>query len=159
MTPDDLAQIHAASFCVPPPWSARDFAGFLADPACFLCTAETALQLQAFALFRVAADEAELLTLAVQPDARRKGLGRDVVRAGLAEARLRGASRCYLEVAADNAAACALYHEFGFSEQGRRSGYYRAPPRPPVDALVYCALLHALPAPDADPMQSRIILY
>ncbi len=159
MTPDELASIHADAFSIPPPWSALDFTGFLADPACFLCAAEKGAQVQAFALFRVAADEAELLTVATQTDARRQGLGRAVVQAGLAEAQRRGATRCYLEVAANNAEARALYRAVGFSEQGRRPGYYRVPSCPPVDALVYCALLHDPSASIPDHTRHRIILY
>ena len=66
--------------------------------------------------------EAEILTLAVRPTARRGGLaGRLIVHAQLALA----ANRIFLEVAADNYAARALYEKFGFDETGRRKAYYK----------------------------------
>jgi ribosomal-protein-alanine N-acetyltransferase len=54
----------------------------------------------------------------------------------LARAAALGASRVLLEVAVDNAAARALYARRNFAIIGRRPGYYRRPPRPPVDALI-----------------------
>lgn len=159
MTPDALAQLHAEVFFLPPAWSAQDFVGFLSDPACFLCAAFHKEQLAAFALFRVAADEAELLTLATRSDARRRGLARALVQAGLARARRRGAHRCFLEVAADNQAACGLYHALGFVERGLRRGYYRHPPNPPKDALILCAALDHSHHVAADTAPYTIILY
>lgn len=85
---------------------------------------------------RVIADEAELLTLAVAPPARRQGLGRGLLAHFLDEARRRGATRAFLEVAADNGPACALYQAGGFAEDGRRRGYYRGPDGVVVDALL-----------------------
>ena len=73
----------------------------------------------------VVADEAEILTLAVLPAARRQGLGSRLVAACLAEAGAAGAARLHLEVGAGNAAARALYVRAGFVEAGRRAGYYR----------------------------------
>ena len=78
-----------------------------------------------------AADEAELLTLAVEPSARRQGLGRALVDEFDAVARLRGAARGFLEVASDNAAAQALYAGAGWERTGRRRDYYGAG----IDAL------------------------
>ena len=89
-----------------------------------------------FALGRVAGPEAELLTLAVHPRARRRGLGRALVAAFEAEAAARGAAEVLLEVAATNHAARALYARLGYVAVGRRPGYYRRAGAPPVDALV-----------------------
>ena len=75
-------------------------------------------------LWRCAAGEAEILTLAVLPPWRRSGLGRRLMEAALAEAAAAGAETMFLEVAADNAAALALYQRLGFSRIGRRKGYY-----------------------------------
>ncbi len=140
MSPAALAVLHAQAFERPPPWTENDFASFLKDPACFLCTRGA----DAFGLFRVAADEAELLTLATSPRMRRQGFARAVLARGLITARDRGARACFLEVAADNHAACALYTGLGFAPHGRRKGYYRKPGQPPVDALVFKARLDAL---------------
>ena len=82
------------------------------------------------------AGEAELLTIAVLPEARRLGLGRRLVGRFIYQARLRGADSACLEVAEDNADARALYLAAGFAEAGRRRGYYRTPEGKAVDALV-----------------------
>ena len=73
---------------------------------------------------RVAADEAEVLTVAVGPSARRQGVATALLRAALAEIRARGGRAVFLEVAPGNSAARALYQRFGFVEVGRRRGYY-----------------------------------
>jgi ribosomal-protein-alanine N-acetyltransferase len=132
VTPEVLAALHARCFRTPKPWSAADFSGFLADSLCFLLVEGDA----GFLLGRAVAGEAELLTLAVAPDARRRGLGRKLVARFLYQARLRGADSAFLEVSAENAAAMALYESAGFAQSGRRSGYYRTPDGTRVDALV-----------------------
>jgi ribosomal-protein-alanine N-acetyltransferase len=77
-----------------------------------------------FVLARVAADEAEILTLAVVPEARRAGLGGALLAEALAGARLRGAGAMFLEVSEANQAARALYARADFVEVGRRRRYY-----------------------------------
>lgn len=76
------------------------------------------------ALARVVADEGEVLALGVSAERRRRGIGRTL----FAEIEVRcaalGAGRLFLEVAADNAAAKALYGAHGFTVVGRRPGYY-----------------------------------
>jgi len=126
-----MAALHAACFAVPRPWSAAEIAGLLTSPGVFV-TPESA----GFAMGRIAADEVELLTLAVDPGARRQGTGRRLVAAFLQAARTRGAARAFLEVAADNVAAVALYLQAGFTVCGRRRGYYHPASGPAVDALV-----------------------
>lgn len=131
MTPAALARIHAASFTTPRPWSEVELAGFLADPLCDLIAAE-----HGFALIRAIAGEAELLTLAVAPDQRRKGLGRAILLQAIALARSRKADHMFLEVAADNHAAIGLYEAAGFARTGLRPGYYRHPDGTRVDAAL-----------------------
>lgn len=132
-----LAALHTQAFTLPAPWSARDFQAFQDDPTSFW-EWNYALdgQLAGFALFRQIADEAELLTLAVAPHMRRKGIGRAVLLAGVQ--RLRGRARmCFLEVARTNIAARAMYEQAGFVQVGLRKGYYRPDDcKAPVDALV-----------------------
>lgn len=132
MTPADLAALHARAFTTPRPWSEAEFAALLADPLAFLLVEGDA----GFLLGRAVAGEAELLTIAVLPEARRLGLGRRLVGRFIYQARLRGADSAFLEVAEDNAAARALYLAAGFAEAGRRRGYYRTPEGKAVDALV-----------------------
>jgi ribosomal-protein-alanine N-acetyltransferase len=132
VTPAQLAALHARAFRTPPPWSEPDFAAFTADPLAFLLVEGDA----GFLLGRAVAGEAELLTLAVAPESRRRGLGRRLVERFLYQARLRGAVRAFLEVSAENPAACALYAAAGFAEAGRRRGYYATPEGARIDALV-----------------------
>ena len=75
-------------------------------------------------LARAIMDEAEILTLAVLPDARRQGLGRDLLRAAMRRAAETDARTMFLEVAEDNGAARRLYTSQGFTEVGRRKRYY-----------------------------------
>jgi ribosomal-protein-alanine N-acetyltransferase len=75
-------------------------------------------------LARVAADESEILTIAVPPAARRLGLGSALLRAAMGRAAARGAQSMFLEVAVNNNAARALYAAHGFAEVGLRRRYY-----------------------------------
>ena len=132
MTPGALAALHARAFTdAPRPWSAAEFAALLAAASTLLVARG-----EGFALGRVAGPEAELLTLAVDPGARRRGLGRALVGAFEATAAARGAEEVLLEVAVTNAPARALYAGLGYVVVGRRPGYYRRVAAPPVDALV-----------------------
>lgn len=132
MTPERLAALHAAAFTdAPRPWSAAEFAGLLADPTVFL-----AAEPEGFALGRRAGPEAELLTLAVAPHARRRGLGARLVARLLRLATEAGAEEMLLEVAETNGAARALYARCGFVAVGRRPRYYARAGGTPLDALV-----------------------
>ena len=89
-----------------------------------------------FAVVRVVADECEVLTIAVDPKARRRGVGRALLERALADAFRRGARRAHLEVRAGNRAAIALYTLLGFGERGLRARYYV---NPTEDALLMTA--------------------
>ncbi len=89
---------------------------------------------EGFMLLSLAADEAEVLTLAVAPDSRRHGRGAALLAAATEAAAARGAMTIHLEVAKDNEAARALYAKAGFREVGHRRGYYERPTGR-VDAL------------------------
>lgn len=128
-----LAAIHAAA-CDRPgemAWPEAAFAELLGQAGVFAVERP-----DGFILMRVAADEAEILTLAVRPSARRKGEGARLVGEGVEAAAARGATRIFLEVAADNAAARALYASAGFAEAGRRPGYYAGADGTRRDALI-----------------------
>ena len=131
-----LADLHAGAFSAP--WDAAAFESLLGQAGVFAIEA-----LQGFILIRSVADEAEILTLAVDPAARRRGLGARLVRDGATAAAARGAARLFLEVADDNAAALALYARAGFTEAGRRTGYYTRPDGRRQDALILALNLPA----------------
>lgn len=115
--PARLAAIHAEAFATP--WDEAALAELLASPGVFAVA-----EADGFILIRVVVDEAEILTLAVRPSARRAGLGVRLVEAAVVRAAALGAERMFLEVAEGNAAARALYARSGFVETGRRRGYY-----------------------------------
>lgn len=127
--PEALAALHASAF--PAPWDAAAFADLLSQAGVFAETLD-----DGFILIRVVADEAEILTLAVRPEARRRGLGARLVETGAARAAALGAARLFLEAAEDNAAARALYAAAGFAETGRRRGYYPREGGGRTDALI-----------------------
>ena len=131
MTPDRLAALHRRCFVVPRPFTAAEFAGLLRETSVFLRT-----ELHGLLLGRVVADEAELLTLAVDPEHRRQGTARRLLAAFEAEARQRGAVRAILEVDAANTAARGLYAVAGWREAGCRPGYYRHAEGVRTDAVI-----------------------
>lgn len=131
-----LAEAHAAAF--PAPWDGAAFAVLLDQDGVFALEDPGG-----FILLRAVADEAEILTLAVRPAARRRGLGARLVREGGTAAAARGATRLFLEVAEDNAAALALYTKAGFAEAGRRPGYYARAGGGRRDALILALNLPA----------------
>jgi ribosomal-protein-alanine N-acetyltransferase len=112
-----LATLHATAFDAP--WGAAEFAQLMEGPGVFAVA-----EADGFILIRVVADEAEILTLAVRPEARGAGLGGRLVGQGAVRAVQAGARRLFLEVAEDNVAARALYARAGFAQIGRRKGYY-----------------------------------
>lgn len=112
-----LAGLHASAFAKA--WDAAAIAALLATPGCFGFAIDAG-----FVLARAAGGEAEILTLAVRPADRGRGLGRILLRAAIAEAQRLGAATMFLEVGADNPAALALYAGLGFANVGMRKGYY-----------------------------------
>jgi ribosomal-protein-alanine N-acetyltransferase len=135
---DRAAALHGESFLPlgERAWTRQDLAGLLASPGV------TGLLLQAesrdvgIVLFRVVADEAELLTLAVRPTERRRGAGRRLLTAAIDRVREAGAQTLFLEVGADNPPARALYEAMGFRVISTRPAYYRRGDGPPADALI-----------------------
>jgi ribosomal-protein-alanine N-acetyltransferase len=128
---DWLAARHAEAF--DHPWNAEALRELLAAPGVFALADEA---FTGFILVRVVAEEAEILTLAVAEPARRRGLGRRLLQASEAESAARGASILFLEVAADNDGAIALYASAGFQPIGRRRGYYARANGSTIDALL-----------------------
>ncbi|MBP6770532.1 MAG: GNAT family N-acetyltransferase [Reyranella sp.] len=135
---DRAARLHREAFepMGEPGWTRQDIAGLLASPgvAGFLVT-ETTFDI-GMAICRVVADEAELLTLAVDPGHRRRGAARLLLDAVVEKTRSGGAESLFLEVGADNPGARALYDSLGFAVVGRRAGYYVRQGRPNADAFV-----------------------
>ncbi|MGE0151891.1 MAG: ribosomal protein S18-alanine N-acetyltransferase [Reyranellaceae bacterium] len=123
----DAEALHRASFPAAwdRPWSRQSFAEMLAMPGTFgLMARDAGNAALGLIVVRAAADEAEILTIAVAPALRRQGIGAALIAAARTEARGRGARRLHLEVAEDNFAARKLYAGLGFAAVGKRAGYY-----------------------------------
>lgn len=131
MTYEGMSGLHNACFAQMRPWSAAEIADLLHSEHSFYLSRD-----KAFLIGRAVAGEAEIITLAVDPSMRRIGLGRELTLNFMAVARQNGASRAFLEVAADNAPAIALYHSVGFVQAGLRRTYYQLLTGEAVDALV-----------------------
>jgi ribosomal-protein-alanine N-acetyltransferase len=115
-----LSAIHARAFPSDEFWDERIIAGQLSQPGVFGLLDERGGML----LARLAADEAEILTVAVVPERRQQGLGGALIQAAADEARARGAAKLFLDVSTRNPAARGLYQQLGFAQVGRRRGYY-----------------------------------
>lgn len=123
-----LADLHERSF--PSGWSADDLAALARQPGVSILQARRASAygsrtILGFLILRVAADEAEVLTIAVDPRQRRRGIGEQLLRAGLSRLYADRIASLFLEVDAGNAGALALYRKLGFRKVGERRGYYR----------------------------------
>lgn len=121
-----LAALHAS--CFAKAWDAAAMAHFIAGPDT-LCLIASAIDDSGgapggFLIARKAADEAELLTLAVAPACRRMGLARALLRDATEALRTSGAKQLFLEVEEGNLAALQLYRSLGAVPVGRRPGYY-----------------------------------
>lgn len=138
-----MAALHALAFAGQSRgWRAGEFAAMLNDRH-VLALGDA----RCFALGRIVADEAELLTLVTDPAHRRQGLARACLMKFEAAAWARGADTAFLEVAADNVPARRLYDAAGYLDAGRREAYYARPAGDAVDALLLRKLLRTGLAP------------
>ncbi|MBV1866297.1 MAG: GNAT family N-acetyltransferase [Marinosulfonomonas sp.] len=136
--PSDLAVLHARCFKTPRPWNTGEFTQLLADKNTVF-TGDN----RAFVLGRLVLDQVELLTIAVSPAHRRIGLGKKRLSEFEKLAQQRGGVVCFLEVAENNRAAIALYSGHGYTESGRRPGYYREKNAIATDAILLSKPLFA----------------
>jgi ribosomal-protein-alanine N-acetyltransferase len=132
----DCAALHALSFAHP--WSVAEIDQMLGTKEIL---ADGALDGKTQALFgfvfsRIAADEAEILTIAVDPSLRRAGIGAKLLAAHLARLAAQRVKMLFLEVDQNNLAARALYARFGFQQVGERKAYYRTADGGRATALV-----------------------
>lgn len=137
-----LSALHRRAFSGPDGrwgrgWSADEIASLANSPGALLLAAGEAAAPLGFALFRVAADEAELLTIATDPSARRQGAARALLREAGIRLPEQGASRVFLEVGAKNAGAIALYEMSNFKRIAVRANYYAFSGGDRDDALIY----------------------
>lgn len=114
-------------------WNAWTWREALTSEHRLLRTEHDAGGLAGYVVVAILGDVAELERIAVRTDARRRGLGRKLLRNAVDESRENGADALILEVRDDNLAARAFYREHEFHEVSRRPGYYD---RGAVDAVI-----------------------
>lgn len=131
-----VSRLHGGSFARG--WDAPEVARMLADPSILADGVFTggARQPCAFVISRIAADEAEILSICVASEQRGRGLGAMLLRRHLEHLMRRGVARLFLEVDEGNGAALALYRRFGFRQVGERPGYYPRPDGSRAMALI-----------------------
>jgi len=118
-----MAALHAASFRRG--WSDGEFERLLADRAVVAHRALLGRALVGFIISRMAAGEAEILSVAVAASARGRGLAGAMLHLHLRRLTGLGTRAVFLEVDENNMPACRLYTRAGFHEVARRAGYYR----------------------------------
>lgn len=137
MTPQVLADTHAAAFTGTRPWSAAEFSDLLENRFIHVIGNE-----RSFSVFQVIADQAELLTIATHPAHRRQGLAMQCMKDWHSRAQELGATLAFLDVAADNFPAIALYQKCGYETCGLRKGYYLHDNNLKIDAIqMQCRLI------------------
>lgn len=121
---NQLANLHAK--CFPrKPWGAVDFAE-LKKSGCEIISSQNG-----FIVYRATCDEAEIITVGVAPEARRTGIAAAMIGIMEADLKKRGVKHIFLEVAADNTPARALYKQNNFVQIGIRPKYYDG-----IDAII-----------------------
>lgn len=129
-----MAHLHAAAFTLTEAWSAQSFVDLITQNTSLAFGIEGDLALDALILIQKAAPQAEILTLATAPTARRQGLATRLLTGTLQVLNQHGVTEVLLEVAADNVAACEFYARNQFVENGRRPNYYRKKDGSRIDA-------------------------
>ncbi len=135
--PGDSPQLAALlAQSLPPGWPAADIAASCGDANRAVLKAANGAELLGFAILQFAADEAEILSIAVAPQARRLGVASSIMKAAICICEEKLISSVYLEVAEGNGGALSLYAKFGFRVAARRENYYRAARPEPETALI-----------------------
>lgn len=131
-----IAQLHAQGFAMG--WPQSEFSAYLRDvrttPTYIACDAKR--RIAGFALIRIAADEAELLSISVGKKARGQGLGGALMAAIEDDLLMSPVKTLFLEVEDGNESALRLYRGRGFAEIGTRKAYYPKPDGTAAKALV-----------------------
>ena len=130
---DAVSLVEIERRCFSDPWSEHSFREALESPWTFGLVAQNARGIAGYLIGREVAGTGEVLNLAVDPNSRRRGVARGLLRAGLAALRKRRVQEVFLEVRESNQSAQALYLSYGFRPVGQRPAYYR---NPKEDALV-----------------------
>jgi ribosomal-protein-alanine N-acetyltransferase len=129
-----LAELHGASFHRG--WGEGEFEGMLTERNTLVHRLRAGRAIVGFAVSRMAADEAEILSIAVAASHRGRGLSRHLLLTHLGHLAGRGVRTIFLEVEENNQPARRLYERAGFTVTGRRERYYRQPDGEQLNALL-----------------------
>jgi len=129
-----LAELHGASFHRG--WGEAEFEGMLTERNTLVHRLRSGRAIVGFAVSRMAADEAEILSIAVAASHRGRGLSRHLLLTHLGHLAGRGVRTIFLEVEENNQPARRLYERAGFTVTGRRERYYRQPDGEQLNALL-----------------------
>ena len=134
-----LSKLHAACFTTA--WSEKEIADLLAGPGCAALIAQSDDGIVGLLIYRAVADEAEIITIGVDPAFQRRGAGLHIVSTAQELLKSFKIKSLFLEVAADNKEAISLYTRAGFSNVGKRKGYYARKSGIAEDAIIMRAQL------------------
>jgi ribosomal-protein-alanine N-acetyltransferase len=129
-----LAQLHGTSFHRG--WGEGEFESMLTERNTLVHRLRLGRTIVGFAVSRMAADEAEILSIAVAASHRGRGLSRDLLLTHLGHLSGRGVRTVFLEVEENNRPARRLYERAGFGVAGRRERYYQQPGGEQLNALL-----------------------
>jgi ribosomal-protein-alanine N-acetyltransferase len=129
-----LAQLHGASFHRG--WGEGEFEQMLSERNTLVHRLRQGRNIIGFAVSRMAEDEAEILSIAVDPKHRGRGLSRNLLLTHLGHLAGHGVRTVFLEVEENNQPARQLYNRAGFTVSGRRERYYKQPDGEPLNALL-----------------------
>lgn len=122
----------------PDPWTLGQFQNAHDQGTCHVHGVRDHMALVGYICCQVLPPEMEILNMAVLPDYRRRGMGKELAVTALMQGAAMGVETCHLEVDETNLAAVQLYTSLGFSRTGRRPGYYRHPEGPRDAVLMRC---------------------
>lgn len=135
----EFSRLHVAAFEAQNEngWTARSVQSSLESPGTKGFLFITGDVVVGVLMVRTVCDEAELITVAVQPNQQSQGVGRRILSFMLEFLRQENITTCFLEVRKDNAKAVSLYEQAGFIQVGVRSGYYQNQEGKRTDAALY----------------------
>ena len=134
-----MAEAHVSQIaeleklCFSSPWSRNSVASELNNPLSLWLVATDGDVIAGYIGSQSVMGEADMMNVAVHPDYRRKGIGKQLVEGLMASLKDKGVYSLTLEVRASNEPAISLYDQLGFTQVGRRPNYYRDPRE---DALI-----------------------
>jgi len=120
----EVLKIAGQSFSMP--WSLKSFKSELLNPQSILKVAELDGEIAGYVVLRKILDEAEILSIAVKPEMRRKGIATELIKNALEEIK-DSVKACFLEVRVSNKQAISFYEKIGFRKVGMRKKYYLLP--------------------------------